>query len=360
MKKLLVSLSVLTLIASSCINQQAEKVTEYLRNAGGAPGEIILVMDSIKWNGALGSVVKEVFSGDVPGLPQDEPWFTIHQVNPENLNGMLRQSRNLIFVSTYEGNRRGDRIIRSYYTENSLNRIKNEPDLFMFTDHDEFAKGQNVLHLFSQNDALLIDRITEHREQLRGYFDEQERKHLQRKFLKAKERKGLSENLMAKHGFSIRVPFTYQVADERDDFIWLRSFGMNVKQSNIIISWQDYESQQDFDLEQLLAWRDDLGRAYVWGDDSDSYLKTETLVTPSEKAIDFKNRYAKEIRGIWKLNDNSMGGAFISYAVLDEASNRVYYLEGFVYNPAGQKRELLREVESVLWTFKTAKKKEVI
>ena len=47
-----------------------------------------------------------------------------------------------------------------------------------------------------------------------------------------------------------------------------------------------------------------------------------------------------------------MGGPFISYAFIDSATARAVIVTGFVYAPKEEKRELLRQVEALMYTVK--------
>ncbi len=61
-----------------------------------------------------------------------------------------------------------------------------------------------------------------------------------------------------------------------------------------------------------------------------------------------------EVRGLWRTNNYSMGGPFLGYAIVDEVQGNLYYIEGFTYAPGKNKREIMRELEAVLWSFKPA------
>ena len=65
--------------------------------ATGESGEIVLAMDSAKWAGALGEEIRNTFRAPFPGLIQDEPEFNLVHVDPDKLNSVLRNSRNLSF-----------------------------------------------------------------------------------------------------------------------------------------------------------------------------------------------------------------------------------------------------------------------
>ena len=49
-----------------------------------------------------------------------------------------------------------------------------------------------------------------------------------------------------------------------------------------------------------------------------------------------------------------MGGPFVSYAMVDEANGKFYYVEGFTFSPSKDQREIMRELETILSTFRTS------
>ena len=61
------------------------------------------------------------------------------------------------------------------------------------------------------------------------------------------------------------------------------------------------------------------------------------------------------MRGLWKTNNLTMGGPFLSYTFVDEGTGMLYYIEGFTYSPSKKQREIMRELEVILHTFKTSK-----
>src|SRR5262245_55812631 len=92
-------IGILVLIAFSCSKE--ERNAEYLHKATGKPGDIILVMDSVQWNGELGAEARKIFRATVPGLPQEEPMFNLIWVHPAKMR-LLTQIRNLVYVFTLD------------------------------------------------------------------------------------------------------------------------------------------------------------------------------------------------------------------------------------------------------------------
>ena len=125
---------------------------------------------------------------------------------------------------------------------------------------------------------------------------------------------------------------------------------------NILIAFKAYSDTSDFNPDKILAWRNEICKKNVFGDPSnqDSYVITETQIEPEIRHVSFNGKYAIKINGLWKTHDITMGGPFVGYSLVDEKLNRIYYIEGFIYSPGLDQRELMREMDVVLQTFRTS------
>lgn len=343
-----------SLFLFACNGEQNDESSS-LPIARGAPDEIILVMDSAAWQGTLGDEIRETFVKAIPGLPQPEPYFDLRYVNPFKLNKVLRNSRNMLYVTTLDAESPAGRRIRSFFTENSIKQIQENPDLFMYPKKNEFARGQDLLYLFGETEEELISNLRKNREQIRNFFMDIERNRLQKELYKASEEKAISNNLLEKHQFYVRVPFGYELVPQEgkgtENFVWLRQLGQEVDKS-IIVYYEDYTSESAFQPDSILALRNRITRKYI-ADSETVYMMMQEQVPVSFDTVTFNGKFSVEARGLWKLSNNSMGGPFVSYTFVDEQLGRLYYIEGFVYSPGGEKRPHVREVEAILGTFKT-------
>jgi hypothetical protein len=141
--------------------------------------------------------------------------------------------------------------------------------------------------------------------------------------------------------------------------VWLRSVGEIDK--NLFITYRDYTDDKIFKNGNLIGLRDSITLHNVFEDpaDLDSYTRVDTINIETEFiTTKFYGQYAKRIRGIWKANNLTLGGSFISYVFVDNKTNRLYYLDGFVVSPGRNKREPLRELEVILKTFQTPKEQK--
>ncbi len=344
-------------LSLSCKEGQ-DKDASNLPVARGAGGEVVLVMDSAAWEGKLGEEIRETFMKAMPGLPQPEPYFDLRRVDPAKLNNVLRSARNMLYVTTLDNESPSGRRIRSYFTENSIKQIQADSNLFMYPKRNEFARGQDVLYLFGNTEQELLNNLADNRDQVRSYFDNIERDRIQQKMYSAGEDKKLSGRILQEHQFSIRVPFGYKQVplENAENFVWLRQLGQDIDRS-VFVYYQDYTSEAAFHPDSILALRNKVTRQYI-ADSKDVYMVMQEQVPVDFDTVTFRGKYALEARGLWKLNNNSMGGPFLSYTFVDQDLGRLYYIEGFVYSPGKDKRPYIREIDAILDTFKTASKQK--
>jgi hypothetical protein len=168
--------------------------------------------------------------------------------------------------------------------------------------------------------------------------------------------KGISEVTKKNFGVQISIPHAFDLVISNEDFLWARL--MNSKDDkSIFITRKKYTSREQFSKDSLIQYRNQICRKYLFGDPEKllSYLVTETNVSFKPvltRDVTFNGKYAKEMRGLWRTNNVTMGGPFVSYALVDEKQGMLYYIEGFCYAPSRPQREIMRELETILHTFR--------
>lgn len=346
-------------LLTSCDSEPTNKVkrtsAEYLPSANGTQGEILLVMDSSKWKSPLGDEIREVLLAPQEGILIPEPIFTVRWINPLIMPDLLKRHTNLVYVLSLEGKRAGNRKIKKLFTPESIEQIKKNPQIFSKIDKNLFAKGQRVMYLFGKDDKTLIKHLQENREGIRDIFQKEERKRLARKILGKKIDKSTRSYLKKEYGFRFSFPKGYLMAKEdkkeEEGFVFIRNITPQVDR-NLFIAYQPYTDPKQLENQYVMAWRDSICKEYIFDRErTDSYIVTENQVPPSIRKVSFKGNYALEIRGLWRTSIKSMGGSFLSYVIVDEKKGRLYYIEGFLYAPSKSKREFLRELETILWSF---------
>ncbi len=324
-----------------------------LPEAAGEIAEVLVVIEGKKWEGPVGQFIKETLGAPIPGLPQDEPMFTLRPIDPLKMNNVLKSAKNIVYVTLLDDTSRAGLFMRNNITPESIERINNEPDLFMFTKQDEYALGQEITHLFGTNEQSLVDNLNKNKERLIYYFNKTALKRTSDKLYEAGEKNNLNQKLSNDHGFSLRIPAGYEIAKEEDRFVWLRFLDPEVDKS-LFVYYQNYTTEHVFKQDSLLAYRDKITSKYLRDVEKPAiYITHQNVLSMVSKPTTFYDQYAMESIGLWRVSDNSAGGPYKSYAFVDPSNNRLYYMESFVRAPGQDKREPMRELQVIMETFKT-------
>ena len=113
------------IFAVSCSSTESGKESSksHLPIARGEANAILCVMDTTQWNGPLGDALRDIFSQYVPGLPQDEPYFKLRNINPLKMNNILKTGKSMIFVSTFDNQAAQSRAMQKYFPTSFLEKI---------------------------------------------------------------------------------------------------------------------------------------------------------------------------------------------------------------------------------------------
>lgn len=298
-------------------------------NSTGAPNEIIVVMPKDQWDGAAGDALKDVLKAPVPGLPQVEPQLSISYTDPKAFNGMLKVVRNVLMVD----------INPSMYTKAKMSYTLNK-----------WARNQAVLKIQAPDDAAFELFVTQRADEIVNFFVQQERLRAE-EALKKVYNATAQNRIKEKFGIDISIAEDMKYPKDTTDFYWITN-NANLGRKDLIVYSFPYTDKNTFTEEYLVAKRDSVLKANLPGAFPNSYMATETRYKPEYTALDVNGNYVGELRGLWKMVGDMMGGPFVSHARLDEKNQRVIVAEGFVFAPETKKRNYIRSLESSLYSMK--------
>ena len=89
-------------------------------------------------------------------------------------------------------------------------------------------------------------------------------------------------------------------------------------------------------------------------------MQIERRITPSYEEFSFKGGFAAEVRGLWRMENDFMGGPFYSLTFYDEPNTRLITVEGYAYAPYFDKRPYMREIEGIVKSVETLQTEEII
>ena len=343
------------LLFASCGETQNKISQEFMPTAKGEIGSIMLVMDQQQWDRNLGQQLREILSEPLSGLPQDEPLFHLNRVSPKELNTTLKTSANMIFVITLDTQSSESNVLKGFLTPESQNIIKIDTSLFMTVRKDEFAKGQMILYLFGNTEKELGKKLKVNKKKIQYLFEKRALDRTAKKLFKRREQP-LDKMVKEAHSFRLSIPEGWQQAVSKSGFYWMRYINRD-KEQNVFVYYEPYTNTGIFD--QVPEFRDRITKKFLRDGEKNNLFITRQmrndLNTVFLKKTQFNGRYAVQSRGLWKINDNSLGGPYVSYTFVSEKENLIYYIEGFVAAPGKKKRVLLQEVDAILSTFKDGK-----
>ncbi len=292
----------------------------------GLSGEIILVIPQNKWESAMGDTLRKLFSYDQPALPQPEPIFDIIQIPPNKFSKIFSTHRNIVNIK-----------IDSKYTEPGISMA-----------NDQWAVPQLVINVTAPNDSACINMLIENSDLIIDKINDAERQRVLYSYKKYQET-DISRKLKKKYHLRLYIPKGYTLDVDSADFVWLSS-ETPLSSQGIFIYFYPYNDRNVFLPENLIRKRNEVLKKHVNGPVENTWMTTEDLLTPVYTEFEKDSLYFAKLQGLWKLQNGFMGGPFVSISTVDEERNRVVTLEGFVYAPNDDKREFLRQVESILYS----------
>ena len=303
-------------------------LTRTLPNVTGTTGEALVVMDKFMWDGSPGTAVREYISPVLLGLPQPpEPAFTILPIRPEGFRDLYVPHRNIIQVSTNPGL---EMPVVTY--------VRNK-----------WAESQLVVTVAAADTAALAAALRENGEAIRRSINNAERERLTEWLTTSAGR----ERSILKAGetvWELVLPSGWKPDFNREGIMMISLETPSTTQS-VMVSVTDRTTSRIgcVELADLTQRR---MSDEVKGPDGGSFMVIEQQVPVSCRSFRRNETDYIEMRGLWTLEGGFMGGPFISYAFIDSATTRAVVVTGFVYAPREEKRELLRQVEALMYTVK--------
>ncbi len=290
-----------------------------LPTVSGNQNEIEIIIpencDSVK------NFLREIFSAPAHDLSPFEPIFDVIFLSPQQFRTQKKLHRNIFILQ--------------------LNSTRN---ILFEKQENIWASPQIVLRLTFSKDSFALNFLKSYAEKIVEIFQESEFKRLNKVFQQIED-KNASEFLLKKFHFISLIPKKYQKTKDSLNFIWFLNENSEKNMGFFIYSLNFLQLSE----KTFVYRRDSVLKRNVFGNLPHSFMKTETRFPLyfSEKKL--KNKKIYIVKGLWKIENDFMGGVFVSYLLSCGKSNSYVVLDGYVYAPNQKKRSLLQEVESLFY-----------
>lgn len=319
--------------------------------AVGEEDLIYVVADSSEYY-ELEAALLQVF-GKIIYTPQPENLFDIKRISVNRLDD-VKNKKNIIITAPLNSGSYTSQYINSILDSTVKNLVSAESD-FVINKYDMWARDQLVSILTAPDIEKLNQQILTNHENLLYYFQKISDKRLFQSLYNEKyEQKDIEAKLLDQYGWIIYVQADFLLAQDspEDKFVWLRRAPGSDMERWIFVHWIDDASPDFLEKDSIYAQRNKMtSKHFVTIDNSSRVEIADSYI--SSKEVNFLGRYALMTQGLWRMDDKSMGGPFINYTFYDEASKRIYMLDGSIYAPKYYKKRLLQQVDVLLQSFMT-------
>lgn len=298
-----------------------------LPNVSGKAGEVIVVMNKDDWDGNLGAATRDLLASDYPFLPQREPLFSVVNVPVAGFADLFKIHRNILIY-------------------NIAPDVKKSGVIYV---SDKWAYPQCIVQISAPSSDSAATILKENGERVVNAIEQAERDRVIANS-KRYEEPSIPPAVKEMTGGSPHFPTGYKLRKKTDNFLWISDDKQYVTQGVFVYKYPAAASD-NFTEANIIAHRNEFLKENVPGMFDNTYMITNELATPSVQFIRFRGRQFAETRGLWEVHGDFMGGPFVSHSFYSRDGKYIIVLDGFVYAPKYDKRQYLRQVESILYSF---------
>lgn len=340
---------------------------DYRPRAIGKEGEVTVVMDSSLWTGEVGDALRENITPWIETLPVTERYFEIRhlELTSERAYNRIQKLKNVIIVGALSDSTNETSFLRRRLTDQAEQAVM-DGQTAVVAKPNLWRRSQRIYYVTAATSDGLVQALQNQGRDIRSTFKQVTLERMKREMYEDERQVGLEDSLMNRHGFAVNLQSDYLVAidsvSESRGFVWLRRLLAKTRRE-FFVYYVDDMSPDEVTPEWIYETRDSLTRKYMQGNVS-GFARIDYRRPLETRQISFLDRYAYDSQGLWymvtptetegKFQPIGGGGPFVNYTFYDQATDRVYMLDGSVFAPGFDKLQFVRQMEVMARTFRTA------
>lgn len=326
--RIILSLLAFAVILSLTSCKDGDSRKSMLPPVSGSTNELMVILPKNQWQGPVGDTIKHFFGQEQVGLPQPEPIFDLINLPPANFEKNVKSHRNVLLV---------------YISP------KVDTATIAFFE-SPWAKSQKLFKISAPNPEAFYKIFDANKEKMMGVYLKAERDRLINVYKKSADQK-IFDLFKNKYDMLLYCPGGYVINKDTNDFVWISS-ETRVDSKGIIFFQKPYESQSQLNYQIILDQVNEELKKYIPGPRDSTWMALDMVTPMTAATYNYEGaHYAVLIKGLWTVENDWMGGPFVLNVVLDEKNNRVIYMMGYIYAPESDKRNMMRQVETILYTM---------
>ena len=314
----------LTIIAVGC----TVKTKTPTKSSVGEPYDVMVVCDDEAWRGDLSMAVCDLLEENAPGLTRPEGYFDIvRQVSHAAITDYERKYGNILIINT---------------------NVAGEPSVEMV--RNRYSTPQLIVVLNASSAEAATEYIETHADYLRELFEAKERAQ-SNNYYAARPADQLVADFKQHTGIDMLIPSGYYKATTRDKgLLWYIRDYKNKAQYIFAYSYAATDPREDLTAKWLMLSLDNRLATISSKGAVGSYMGVNENGPAVVRNLEINGREWVELRGWWEVNNDFMGGPFVSYSTYDAATNEITTIMFALYAPEDRQRNLLREIEHLIYT----------
>ncbi|HPK08842.1 MAG TPA: DUF4837 family protein [Saprospiraceae bacterium] len=324
----------------------------------GVLNEIVVIADDKLYDGPIGDTLRYYFESAYPLMPAPESMFDLRHFTPEELDNqpLRKELRTYLVVANLSDTESSTtKMVRSDLGENRYLKVKEGNDVTTLVGKDKWAQGQMLFYIFANDPSNLEKAIAENFNSIATKVNKFDESIIEGNIYAVRHvNKGLSEKILNEFGIEMKVPNDYNMVVDKpeDHFMWLKKDAKDAVMG-IAIQSVKYRNQSQLNLDSLIAFRNEYGKKYISSDKKGSYMVTNDEDLPiMSYDVEIDGHYAKEIRGIWEMENDFKGGPYFCYAIPLPEQDRLVYIDVLVLRQGKDKRNLMQQLDYIVKNIK--------
>jgi hypothetical protein len=340
------------LVLSSCTSDM-QRSLQPTPAAFGKINSLTVIADSSLWFSGYQDSVDYFFGAPYIILPQPEPIFDLHYIDPYRLSAQpaWQQLRNYIVLANLgDEDSRTPKMVMNDLSDAKIQQVKQE-GFGTAVGKNKWATGQQLIYLMGKNEQELRSGLSAAYPAVVRRLKDRESDRVDATAYFNGENNDLQEQIELETGARIRIPRNYVRAPiQGKGLIWLRK-QVAGGSLNILLTTVPYEDQNQLTAAGLKIVRDKVGKEYISSSEPGTYMRINDEDLPLfTEPTELNGSYAVESRGIWEMENGFMAGPFVSYLMHDPEKKELLFVDGFVFAPGQRKRDMMEELTHVLRT----------
>ena len=305
------------------------------KSTAGNGYDVVVLCDDALWRGDVSYAVCDVLEMEAPGLTRPQGYFNIvKQVSAPAASDVDKKYPNLLALS--------------------VNPTVAEPSYAV--QRNVYARPQSVVIVTAPSCEAMVEYLATSGEDIRAVMEEGERRR-DINYHTSRPAKLLMEDFKAHTGLDMVIPAHFYKATTADEsLLWYIRDYPNKAQYIFAFSKPYDAADDDTYVRASLALRaiNDKFNTISSKGAAGSYMRVcdQPMSCHINDGVDINGRQWLEIRDWWEVANDFMGGPFVAYVYFDVANKEAKVVIFALYAPEDPQRNLLRELEHLIYTIK--------